>query len=153
MGLQIAYRIDASHLHGQGLFSIDALAAGTVLWRFEPGLDSVLPLAPLTPAQRMEVLHYGYTNPLRPGWVIICGDGARFWNFPQPGTPPNAVLSPRVEYFEHVVIAARAIQAGEELLIEAASDADYDRKLSHLLCTRPSAEQGLQANGGVRSRS
>jgi hypothetical protein len=137
MGLQIATRIAASGVHGQGLFSLEPLAAGTVLWRFEPGLDQILRLDSLEPDRQMEELHYGYTNPDRPGWVIVCGDGARFWNFPPPGEAANAVLSPLIEHGEHLVIAARAIRPGEELLIEPASDADYLRKLSHLLAPSP----------------
>jgi hypothetical protein len=133
MGLQIAHRIAASRVHGQGLFSDAPLAAGTVLWRFEPGLDDALRLDSLTPSRQRELLHYGYTNAARPGWVIVCGDAARFWNFPRPGEAPNAVLSPLTEHGEHLVIAAKPICPGEELLIEAASDADYLRKLSHLL--------------------
>lgn len=137
MGLQIALRIAASGVHGQGLFSLAPLAVGTVLWRFEPGLDQALRLDSLTPSRRRELLHYGYTNPARPGWVIVCGDAARFWNFPRPGEAANAVLSPLTEQGEHLVIAARAIRPGEELLIEAASDADYLRKLGHLWASPP----------------
>jgi hypothetical protein len=65
--------------------------------------------------------------------VVVCGDKARFWNFPPPGDPANAVLSPRIAHGEHLVVAARRIESGEELLIEPASDADYARKLVHLL--------------------
>jgi hypothetical protein len=137
MGLQIAHRIAASRVHGLGLFSLAPLAAGTVLWRYEPGLDDALRLDSLTPARQRELLHYGYTNQARPGWVIVCGDGARFWNFPRPGEAANAVLSPLTEHGEHLVIAAQAVRPGEELLIEAASDADYFRKLSHLLAPDP----------------
>ena len=140
MGLQIAHRIAASPVHGLGLFSLAPLAAGTVLWRFEPGLDDALCLDSLTPSRRLELLHYGYTNPARPGWVIVCGDGARYWNFPRPGEAANAVLSGLTEHGEHLVIAAQAIHQGEELLIEAGSDADYIRKLSHLLAPGPGAK-------------
>lgn len=139
MGLQIPCRIGASGIHGQGVFSVAAVERGTLLWRFEPGLDRVVRLDGLADRQRRHLLHYGYTNPRRPGWVIVCGDGARFWNFPPPGEPANAVLSPRTVHGEHLVIAARGIASGEELLIEPASDADYPRKLLHLLAPPPAA--------------
>ncbi|MCP9887334.1 SET domain-containing protein [Cyanobium sp. ATX 6A2] len=139
MGLQIPYRIGASGIHGQGVFSLTPLERGSLLWRFEPGFDRAVRLEGLPERQCRDLLHYGYTNPRRPGWVIVCGDNARFWNFPPPGEPANAVLSPRTVQGEHLVIAARRIESGEELLIEPASDADYARKLRHLLSPLPVA--------------
>ncbi|MFQ6538138.1 MULTISPECIES: hypothetical protein [Aphanothece] len=133
MGLLIPHRVGASRIHGQGVFSLDRLERGTLLWRFEPACDSAVRLSGLPLTQQQELLHFGYTNPRRPGWVIVCGDSARFWNFPPPGCPANAVLSPRLAHGEHLVIAARTISAGEELLIAPDSDADYRRKLTHLL--------------------
>ena len=133
MGLLIPYRIAASGIQGQGVFTLAAVERGSVLWSVVPELDRAVPLEGLAERQRQDLLHYGYANPRRPGWVIICGDGARFWNFPPPGEPANAVLSPRTVHGEHLVIAARRIESGEELLIEPASDADYARKLLHLL--------------------
>ncbi|MEO1003012.1 MAG: hypothetical protein AAFX65_07870 [Cyanobacteria bacterium J06638_7] len=139
MGLQIPHRIGASPIHGRGLFSLARLEPGALLWRFEPGSDRALALAGLPARQRLALLHYGYTNPRRPGWVVVCGDAARFWNFPAPGDPANSVLSARTAHGEQLVIAARWIEPGEELLIEPASDADYGRKLVHLLA-RPARQ-------------
>lgn len=133
MGLQIPHRIGASPIHGRGLFCRTRLEPGALLWRFQPGLDRAVCLVGLPERQRLDLLHFGYTNPRRPGWVVVCGDEARFWNFPPPGEPANAVLSSRTAHGEHLVIAARRIEPGEELLIEPASDADYARKLMHLL--------------------
>ena len=137
MGLQIPHRIATSAIHGQGVFSLAAQQRGSLLWCFEPDIDHFMRLEGLPERQRQDLLHYGYTNPRRAGWVIVCGDGARFWNFPPPGEPANAVLSPRTVHGEHLVFAARRIECGEELLIEPASDADYARKLLHLLEPRP----------------
>ena len=94
MGLQIPHRIAASPIHGQGVFSLLRLEPGALLWRYEPGLDRAVCLAGLPERQCLDLLHYGYTNPRRPGWVVVCGDAASFWNFPPPGDPANAVLSP-----------------------------------------------------------
>jgi len=137
MGLQIPHRIATSAIHGQGVFCLEAQERGSLLWRFEPEIDRFLRLEGLPELRRQHLLHYGYTNPRRPDWVIVCGDAARFWNFPPPGEPANAVLSPRTVHGEHLVIAARRIECGEELLIEPASDADYARKLEHLLWPLP----------------
>lgn len=137
MGLQIPHRIATSAIHGQGVFSLAAQEHGSLLWYFEPDVDRFMRLEGQSERQRQHLLHYGYTNPRRPDWVIVCGDAARFWNFPPLGEPANAVLSPRTVHGEHLVIAARRIDCGEELLIEPASDADYARKLLHLLEPRP----------------
>jgi len=129
MGLLIAHRIGPSPVHGTGLFTVVALEAGTPLWCYEPGLEQRRLLADLLPGESQQLLHHGYINPERPEWLVICGDDARFWNFPTPGLPANCMLGDRHCEGEAVVVAARAIAAGEELLIEPASDADYHRKL------------------------
>jgi hypothetical protein len=72
------------------LFTPIPLQPGTALWCFEPAIDQRLPLGNLEPWQRAELLHFGYVNPERPAFVVVCGDQARFWNFPLPGEPANA---------------------------------------------------------------
>ncbi|MFM2080334.1 MAG: hypothetical protein RLZZ124_102 [Cyanobacteriota bacterium] len=129
MGLLIPHFTAPSSVHGTGLFSAARLAAGTVLWCYQPGLDRRVLLRRLTPDQRQEALHYGYINPAFPEHVVICGDQARFWNFPPAGCTANACVSTQQVHREALIVAARAISVGEELLIEPASDADYQRKM------------------------
>lgn len=141
MGLLIPHFTAPSAIHGTGLFTGVALQAGTLLWCFQPGLDRRYRLSELEASARPAALHYGYINPLWPDWVVICGDRARFWNFPPPGEPANALLSNQHLHQEAMIVAAGPIAAGQELLIEPASDADYFRKMSDLLevssCTSP----------------
>ena len=144
MGLLIAHRIAPSPVHGTGLFTVVALEAGTPLWCYEPGLEQRRRLADLLPGESQRLLHHGYINPERPGWLVICGDDARFWNFPPPGRAANCVLGDRHCAGEAVVVAARAIAAGEELLIEPTSDADYHRKLGLRLQAAGPRPLGLQ---------
>lgn len=139
MGLLFRHRIGPSNVHGLGLFSAVGLEAGAILWRFEPGLEARCLLTDLTAKERSRLLHFGYVNPHNPDWLVICGDEARYWNFPPAGEPANACLGSLLHAGEPVVVAARAIAAGEELLIEAASDADYHRKMGLRPCRRRSA--------------
>ncbi|MEB3302630.1 MAG: SET domain-containing protein [Cyanobacteriota bacterium] len=129
MGLQVPHFTAPSPIHGTGLYSRDALAEGAILWVFEPGLDWRVALQALQPEQRTQLLHHGYINPLRLDEVVICGDLARFWNFPHPGEPANSHPTDDLVEGEAVIVASRAIAAGEELLIHPNSDADYPRKI------------------------
>lgn len=129
MGLCIPHYTAPSLVHGTGLFARQALAPGAVLWEFDPSCDRRLSLESLPAEERLSRLHYGYINPARPGDVVICGDLARFWNFPHPGELANAEPSGRSLRGESVIVASRPIAAGEELLIHPCSDADYFRKM------------------------
>jgi hypothetical protein len=124
-----------------GLFTSIDLQPGAVLWCFEPAIDQRLPLRNLEPRQRAELLHFGYVNPERLAFVVVCGDQARFWNFPLPGEPANATPSDQIKGGEAVIVACRMIAAGEELLIHPSSDADYFRKMG--LCHQQLAPGNL----------
>ena len=117
--------IAESPVHGVGLFTVAPIKAGTPLYRFGEGDKRIL-LSVATNDQK----HYGYVCPRTPEWLSICGDRARFWNFPNDGTPPNAVERDIEASGEAIIVAAGDILAGEELLIDRASDLDAARKLS-----------------------
>jgi SET domain-containing protein len=127
--LLIPHRTSESSIHGIGLFAAQSIESGTILWRFDPAVDERRLLATFGERDVLEALHYGYINPAKPQWLVICGDDARFWNFPRPGEAANAHLGSESQCGESVVVASRAIEAGEELLIEPGSDADYFRKM------------------------
>ena len=144
MSLMIPHFTAPSPRHGTGLFTSIALEPGAVLWCFEPAIDRRLPIRPMEPRQRAELLHFGYVNPERPAFVVVCGDQARFWNFPRPGEPANASPCDQIQEGEAVIVACRMIAAGEELLIHPSSDADYLRKMG--LCNQPLGSASLQSN-------
>jgi hypothetical protein len=133
MVLLTPHIIGSSGVHGTGLFTTVPLLEGMEIWNFDPSLDKRRLLSTLDPCQRLKALHYGYINPRQPEWLVICGDDARYWNFPNPGEAPNARLSDRIRHGENVVVASRGIAAGEELLIEPCSDADYFRKMGRMI--------------------
>lgn len=112
-----------SAIHGLGLFAPVPFEAGTVLWEYAAG-DCRVPLEQATP----EALHYGYINPANPGFVVVCGDEARFWNFAENANCGEAEKPTATR--EARIIALRRIEAGEELTITFESDADAARKLA-----------------------
>lgn len=123
--MRVPITVRASGIHGLGIFANHAIAAGTVLWRFQHPDDYRLDLYTASDEQ----LHYGYVNPRRPHDLVICGGKARYWNFPPAGQAPNAVEGPVDSSGEATIVASRDIAAGEELLIDPASDLDATRKL------------------------
>jgi uncharacterized protein len=129
MALCVPHFTATSPVHGMGLYTPSPIAAGAVLWRFDPALDRRVPLQGLRGRHRLSLLHYGYINPHRPDCVVVCGDLSRFWNFPHPGEAANAAPSDQLVHQEALIVATRAIAAGEELLIHPSSDAEYFRKM------------------------
>lgn len=107
-------RVQASPIHGLGVFAAEPIPAGTPIWRFEPGLDQELPVGRIAglPAHVRDWFGiYGYTD-VRTRTVVLCFDSARFMNH---ADAPNT----RREYPEGdrfgVDVAARDIAAGEEI--------------------------------------
>lgn len=148
MGLLIPHFTAPSSVHGTGLFSGVPLQAGALIWCFQPGVDRRCRLSALATSDRLAALHYGYINPERPEWLVVCGDKARFWNFPPLGGSANSLVSVQHLHQEAVIVAAGPIAAGDELLIEPASDADYFRKMSDLTAVAfPATPASVDAAG------
>jgi SET domain-containing protein len=99
-----------SRIEGVGIFTAEALAAGTLIWRLDPKLDRMLSkeeLASLSPVGREFAERYGYPYPHDPDQLIIELDNGRFMNH---ATAPNTdFTNPDAGYTRH------AIAAGEEL--------------------------------------
>jgi SET domain-containing protein len=124
--------VRASARHGLGLYAEIAIPKGNLLWRFDATIDHRERNAPgLHWQRRSELLHWGYVNPSMPAMIVVCGDSSRFWNFSCVGEEPNAMISHWLYGGEHLIVASRDIAAGDELLIEPASDHDYARKMEH----------------------
>jgi hypothetical protein len=103
-----------SHIHGIGLFAAEDIPAGTLLWRFWPGLDFEYDQAfidSLPALARAKVLAYCSRDEGDRGY-LFCGDDARFWNH---ADEPNTVDGYLPGTEEWAVYAARDIPAGEEL--------------------------------------
>lgn len=110
--LRIPTRVGPSPIHGLGLFAVDAVPAGTVVWRLDPGLDLVLDevvIAALPPEARAQVDRYAYRDPVR-GARVLCADDARFFNH---ADAANCGDSPSEG--PDVTVALRDVAPGEEL--------------------------------------
>jgi SET domain-containing protein len=107
-----------SPLHGLGVFTKVPVAAGEVVWQFDPGIDHRHPVSWLEsqpPHVRAHVATYGVLS-LDRGSIYLGGDHTMFLNH-----SPTPNLVPRDEVLrnaEGVVVAARDIAAGEELTID-----------------------------------
>ncbi|HKJ92301.1 MAG TPA: SET domain-containing protein [Longimicrobiales bacterium] len=116
-----------SGIHGVGLFADQFIAHGTPTWRFTPGIDQALhpsELQRIPEAARGQFLTYAYLD-IRTGLYVLCADDARFMNH----SPEPDITS---DYNEDPVfgvdIAARDIQAGEELTCDYCTFDRMDRE-------------------------
>jgi SET domain-containing protein len=121
--LQVKTRTDYSEIHGIGIFAVEPIAAGRLVWVFEPAWDRRIPL----PEVDDTFLHHAYVNRAMPLLAVYCGDAAKFWNFHE--TPNCGEAEPPRRGFESPIVALRDIAPGEELTIEFRSDADAPRKM------------------------
>jgi SET domain-containing protein len=116
--LLIKTRLGESAIHGLGLFAGEAIARGTVVWRFTPGFDldaDRQSLDELDRPLRDYLLHYGYID-VRTGRFVLCCDHARFINH---SDAPN--IGPVFDSDPHGTdIALRDIAAGEEITTDYA---------------------------------
>lgn len=65
---------------GLGLFCTQRVPAGTLIWRFDPGLDLVLENLPDDPVLQHFIKVYGYMPLDGPPRWVICMDNGRFIN-------------------------------------------------------------------------
>lgn len=120
--IKIATTAEASKIHGIGLFSCFDIPKGTVVWAFEPSIDSKVLFSKASDTMR----HYGYINPLNPEYLVICGDDSRWMNFSENANCESGQID---QYGEFVLVASRDVATGEELTVSQSSDLDYNRKM------------------------
>lgn len=101
--------VGPSRIHGLGVMAGEAVADGTPIWRFAPGLDLVVPVATvatLPPAFRTYLDMYGYHSPDFPDSFVLSCDHAKFMNHSE---------TPNTEIRGRETLARGAIAAGEEI--------------------------------------
>lgn len=99
----------ASPIQGVGLYAATPIAAGTLIWRFEPAFDRIIPedvFAALPEPARAFVERYGYITPQLPGGWVVSLDNTRFINH---AADPNTDNTTPETY------ARRDIAMGEEI--------------------------------------
>jgi SET domain-containing protein len=109
--LLVPTKLGLSQIHGIGLFAQEPIRKDTVVWRFDPVIDTLISaegLSGLAAPAREQIESYVYLDN-RTGEHILCGDDARFFNH---SVDPNVIddgLDP------YRCVAARDIDTGEEL--------------------------------------
>ena len=117
--LRVLARVGPSPIHGLGLFALEPIEAGTVLWAWSPGWDLELTVDAVdaaAPALRDWVSTYGW----REGGVWhVPADDTRFMNH---STTPNC--DPTAP---EGTVALRRIEAGEEIVEDYSTfDPDFE---------------------------
>ena len=103
--------VAASDVEGVGVFASDPIKKGTLIWRYEPEFDRLVPAAWLSsqPEMMQDFLKkYAYPAQHDPEMLVIEIDNGRFMNHT---LEPNTDFTKVVEGY-----ATRDIGAGEELL-------------------------------------
>jgi SET domain-containing protein len=111
--LLVATELKPSSIHGIGVFAVAPIAAGTPIWRFEPGLDLDLDPAlthELPDHVRQFLTHFAYIDRYI-NRLILCFDNGRFVNH---SDDPNIACDYSQCRFG-IDLAARDIAAGEEI--------------------------------------
>jgi len=99
----------ASPIQGVGLFAAEPIAAGQLIWRFDPVFDRIVKeadFALLPETARAFIERYGYITPQIPGGWVVPLDNTRFINH---SSDPNTDNTKPETY------ARRAIAEGEEI--------------------------------------
>lgn len=119
-----------STVHGVGLFAAKSISSGTPTWRFTPGIDQAIHpdlVDRIPPPARRSFLTYAYLD-IRTGLYILCSDDARFMNHSE---DPNIRGDYDLDPVFGVDVAARDIEAGEELLCDYRTFDRMDRESLH----------------------
>lgn len=127
--LVVPVEIKKSEIHGTGVFALNAIKEGTVVWLFDH-LDQRWDgwaVEHMDPRLMNFVKQRGYVNQRKE--VVLCADEAQFMNFPLRGEKANLCLGGVLEG-EYTLLADVDIPAGTELTVPPESDADYERKIA-----------------------
>jgi SET domain-containing protein len=118
-----------SSIEGLGVFAAEGIQAGTVVWKFVPGVDLLLSdeqIARLPNIVAEVCERYAYRHG-RMNNYVLCGDDARFVNH---SDDPNimGIYPPGDE--QGMDIATRDIQEGEEITCDYRTfDPEFAKKL------------------------
>jgi SET domain-containing protein len=103
--------VAASDVEGVGVFAERPIKKGTLIWRYDPSFDRLVPsswLEEQTPMMQEFLTKYAYPAHDQPEMLVIEIDNGRFMNH---SLTPNTDFTRIVEGY-----ATRNIKAGEELI-------------------------------------
>jgi SET domain-containing protein len=122
--MMVETEVRPSTIHGLGVFLLEPVAAGALIWQFDPRIDRVYAeaeIASLPP----HVQHYLRTYSTwheQTGLFVLCGDNGRYFNHSE--TP--STVSDAISFGEDRAI--RDLSAGEELTSDYATICDSVRR-------------------------
>ena len=107
-------KIRASDIHGVGCFSVDAIKAGTIVWRLHPAVDLAFTASQIEsmPKAFQIFLSQYASKDFGQDRYVLCSDNARFINH---AASPNLTHNKPVS--ADSIFANRDIAAGEELTL------------------------------------
>lgn len=111
----IRTRVGPSPIHGVGVFAVDPVSVGTVVWRYDPAFDRIVTveeMAGAPPAFRAYLDAYAYPAADLDGATLLCCDHAKFLNHSD---------RPNTEERPFISVAARPIAEGEEITCDYGS--------------------------------
>jgi len=136
--LMVDTELRPSPIHGLGVFLLEPVRRGALIWRFDTRIDrvySVDEVASLPPHIQQYLRTYSTWHEQAQVYVL-CGDNARFFNHSQAPT----TISDGVAFgHDH---AQRDLLAGEELTSDYATICDQARREGAAF-----VQPGLRANG------
>ena len=113
--LIVKTKIAPSQIAGIGLFADEPIRKGTLVWKFDSGLDRLFSTEEISklsdPAQK-QFHNYSYLDK-KYGKYLLCGDDGRFFNH---SSAPNCDDSK-----DDMTTALRDIEKGEELTVDYTS--------------------------------
>lgn len=108
--LRIPTYVAASSIEGVGVFAAEPVAAGTLIWRFDPDFDLLVAMdryKASAPHVRDLLDRYAYPSPDHAGFLVYESDNGRFMNHAE---------DPNTDFSRHGAgVALREIAAGEEI--------------------------------------
>lgn len=110
--LCVKTKIAPSDINGIGLFAEEKILAGSVVWKFNPALDILLPkeeVEKLTEIEKEQFLKYAFFDKDHKKYML-CGDDGRFFNHSE---NPNCD-----ESVKDLTTAIKNIEIGEELTVD-----------------------------------
>ena len=108
--LLIPCYVAPSQIEGVGVFAVEPIAAGALIWKLNPAFDRLIrgeDVPGLPPIFQQFVERYGYPYPHDPSVLVVELDNGRFMN--HSNAPNTRFDNPDAGY------SLRAIAAGEEI--------------------------------------
>jgi SET domain-containing protein len=123
-----------SPIEGVGVFAAEAIPAGALIWRLDPGFDRLIrydDIGRLPPTFRAFAERYGYPYPHDPTSLVLELDNGRFMNHAK--TPNTCFTDPDAGY------ALSRIEPGEELTCDYSEfDPSFEMLPGRVFATAPS---------------